>query len=185
MRQFTDMTSHHMDLYNRWKAFDMVAAILAALGLGLAIIEYELGFQYFYADRENLDTYRYTLRWIVSFLSCLSVLIIWVRYYYKYQWRNLPIPKQALSVVYNNDYTNYMRQNRRKGFLSLHFLFDIIVLGVHPPPFWDYEIWISENVNGSPFPFSAMYLASDFIICKFLLVIISHSVHVIKDVSYH
>ena len=58
MKEFTDVTVKHKHLYRKWKNADMLAAILAILGLVISIIEYEIGFEYYYDEREALDNFR-------------------------------------------------------------------------------------------------------------------------------
>lgn len=161
------MTKQHMLLYKKWRNADMLAAILGSIGLIISLIEYEIGFNYYFDQRDQLDTFRNILRLIVSFLSISCFIIIIIRYFYKIKWKNLPIPKQTQNLIYNNDYTNLMRESREKGMISFKFFLDILILTVHPLPFWDKTVIISEYLKGFPMSLEAPYLLSDFIIGTF------------------
>lgn len=117
----------------------------------------------------RLDYIRNLLRSIVFATSVLSVVVLIIRYWYKIKWRNLPIPKQIRNQFYNNDYTNLMRSHREKNFVSVMLFFDVLILIIHPPPFYEKGLWISENIKGSPYAEHAMYLVSDFIIGNILV----------------
>lgn len=83
-----------------------------------------------------------------------------------------------MNLHYNNDYTNLMRRNREKSLITTKFIFDIIILLVCPLPYYDYTIYISEYIAGSPVAVQAPYLVSDFIIGKLLHS--PNSVHVLE-----
>ena len=42
---FADLMAKHNQLYRKWRVADLVSAILALLGLFLALIEFEIGFE--------------------------------------------------------------------------------------------------------------------------------------------
>lgn len=112
---------------NKWRVADFISSILAISGLIIALVEYEISFVDAIDQRENLSTQRIVLRILILITSISSVGTIVVRYYFKRKWQNLPFPKEITSQVYNNDYTNLMRQNRRKRFISYKFAIDVII----------------------------------------------------------
>ena len=183
IKVFTDLTVQHMNLYKRWRVADMFTAMFAAIGLILSCIEYEVGFSYNYVDRSNLDDFRNTLRSTVTCVVIISVLTLLYRYWFKIKWRNLPIPKQLQSQVYNNDFTNLMRQNRKKRFISMNLLFDVVVLVVHPLPFWEHVIVVTEYFKETNVPQEAVFLTSDFVLGRFMT--LKCSVHVSKMLPDH
>lgn len=126
-RVFTDMMTKHNELYRKWRIADLITAILTISGLIIAIAEYEVGFIVFKGARSNISVERNVLRVLVTLTSIASVITIIVRYYFKRKWQNLPIPKEVHHQVYNNDYTNLMRQNRRKRFISFKLIFDVLL----------------------------------------------------------
>lgn len=94
----------------------------------------------------------------------MSVVSIMIRYFFKRKWQNLPIPKEMNTHVYNNDYTNLMRQNRKKRFISLKLIIDTLICLVCPIPFIEVPVFLSEYVHDQAEPIVAEYLLSDFII---------------------
>ena len=138
--------------------------MLSLLGLLIALVEYELSFVVSKDERETLTTGRNVLRILVLLNSIISAGTIVVRYYYKRKWQNLPIPKEVQNQIYNNDYTNLMRQNRRKRFVSYKFIFDIIICIIWPIPFYEFNFYVSEFVTTQKEEIEAEYLLSDMIL---------------------
>lgn len=99
----------------------------------------------------------------------LSILFLLLRYSFKRKWQNLPIPKEIKNRVYNNDYTNSMRQKRRKNFFSWNLLFDVIILTLQPFPYLDFEITLSEYNNSGDEVIAPIYLLSDFLLLLMFL----------------
>ena len=138
--------------------------MLSLLGLLIALVEYELSFVVSKDERETLTTGRNVLRILVLLNSIISAGTIVVRYYYKRKWQNLPIPKEVQNQIYNNDYTNLMRQNRRKRFVSYKFIFDIIICIIWPIPFYEFNFYVSEFATTQKEEIEAEYLLSDMIL---------------------
>lgn len=128
------------------------------------MIEYELGFIVDRDDRAVISPEREILRFFVLGTSIASVITIMVRYYLKRKWQNLPIPKEVQKQVYNNDYTNLMRQNRRKRFISLKLVIDTIICLICPLPFYETLVVVSQYVSDESEPIQALYCLSDFIL---------------------
>ena len=127
-------------------------------------MEYEISFVDAIDQRENLSTQRIVLRILILITSISSVGTIVVRYYFKRKWQNLPFPKEITSQVYNNDYTNLMRQNRRKRFISYKFAIDVIIWIVWPFPFHEFSFSMYEFVTSQKQEVMAEYLISDMIL---------------------
>lgn len=161
---FTDMMTKHNELYRWWKKADLITAILSVVGLLLALIEYEIGYKIFEGDRHNISIEREAIRLLVFILSISSLITIIIRYYFKRKWQNLPVPKEVRNQVYNNDYTNLMRQNRRKRFISIKLILDSVICIICPIPFYETDINISQYVHDEREPVSANYLLSDLIL---------------------
>lgn len=74
-----------------------------------------------------------------------------------------------MNRVYNNNYTNAMRQNRRKKFFSWNLLIDLVILTIQPFPYLDKEIRIAEyNADGTDVIYP-LYLLSDFLLLLMFL----------------
>ena len=67
--------------------------------------------------------------------------------------------------MYNNDYTNAMRKNRRKSYFSFNLLFDLVILTVQPIPFvdWGITIEVYSTSDGKTLLYPT-YLISDFLL---------------------
>lgn len=99
----------------------------------------------------------------------ISVLFLILRYYFKRKWQNLSIPPEIVHRVYGNDYTNAMRQNRRKNFISCNLIVDLIILSIQPLPYIDHEIRLGEyNASGTDTIYP-LYLVSDFLLLLMFL----------------
>jgi len=157
------MTQHNK-LYKVWRRFDLLCAIFSVFAFMLALIEYEYGFDKNPDKRVKLDYIQEILRFMIIGFSLISFALLVTRYYYKRKWQNLPIPKEVQYQVYNNDYTNLMRQNKRKNFMSLTLVIDSIICLICPLPFVEHLIVINENVHLFNRPLSIKYLLSDFIL---------------------
>ena len=66
--------------------------------------------------------------------------------------------------MYNNDFMNFIINNRYDKFMSFKLVRDIGIILVLPLPYYEKPIWIQEYIGGSPIPTDAMYLLSDFIL---------------------
>ena len=110
-----------------------------------------------------------------------SAITIIVRYYFKRKWQNLPIPKEVQHQVYNNDYTNLMRHNRRKRFVSYKLVFDVIICLIFPFPFREFKFYISEYVPSQKNFLEAEYLVSDML----LIVMFSRIYLVVRNALNH
>ncbi|CAI2360776.1 unnamed protein product [Moneuplotes crassus] len=163
-RVFQDMMTQHNKLYKVWRRFDLLCAIFSVFAFMLALIEYEYGFDKNPDKRVKLDYIQEILRFMIIGFSLISFALLVTRYYYKRKWQNLPIPKEVQYQVYNNDYTNLMRQNKRKNFMSLTLVIDSIICLICPLPFVEHLIVINENVHLFNRPLSIKYLLSDFIL---------------------
>ena len=157
------MTKHNM-LYKLWKRFDLSCSIFSVIGFILALIEYEYGFKKNVDDRLHLDHIREIFRFTILAFSLVSWVTMLIRYYYKRKWQNLPIPKEVQFQVYNNDYTNLMRQNKTKRFVSFTLIIDSVICLVCPIPFFERIITVKQNVINYTQPLDAGYLLSDFIL---------------------
>lgn len=172
MKEFKDLTEHHMKLYRKWMLADMLTALLAAVGLALAMLEYELGFAYSVDQRQQIDQLRFTLRLAMSALSAAGVAVLVYRYWFKIQWSNLPVPKGLRTQVYGGDYTSLMRQNRKKSFVSANLALGVVLLALHPLPLTvEPAIWVREYVREFATQQEAQYLVSDFILGKYVCLI--------------
>ena len=149
---------------NKWRIADFISSMLAILGLLIALFEYELSFVVSADDRDSLTLGRNILRLIILITSIISVSTIVIRYYYKRKWQNLPIPKEVQNQIYNNDYTNLMRQNRRKRFISYKFIIDIIICLICPIPYYEISFYLTEFVTSQKEEVEAPYLLSDMIL---------------------
>jgi hypothetical protein len=178
---FTNLMVMHNKLYKKWRTFDLWTAILTFIGIILAIVEYEVGFKTFENSRSNLDISRNLMRLVVLLISLASWVTIIIRYYFKRKWQNLPIPKEVQNQVYNNDYTNLMRQNRRKRFVSWKLIVETIILAICPIPFYEYGFYISQFVVGHEEAISAYYLLSDMI----LIAMFSRFYIVLRNIFNH
>ena len=88
-----------------------------------------------------------------------------VRYYYKRKWQNLPIPKEVQYQVYNNDYTNMMRMNKTKRFVSFTLVMDSLICLICPIPFYEIRITIRQSViDYEEAQLNASYILSDIIL---------------------
>lgn len=158
------MMTEHNRLYKVWRRFDLLCAIFSVFGFILALVEYEYAFKSNAQERVEGDFIREMIRFTIIGFSLISWCLLLIRYYHKRKWQNLPIPKEARYQVYNNDYTNLMRQNRSKRFVSVTLVIDSFICLVSPIPFVEYVIVFYQNVINFQRPLEVGYLLSDLIL---------------------
>ena len=77
------------------------------------------------------------------------VISITVRHYQKAQWMNYQLPKELQKEVYSlKIFDQSWKRERRRHFISKSYIIELILVSIHPLPYWDptFEIY-SINVK--------------------------------------
>ena len=180
-KAFGNLMNMHTKQYKTWRIYDLCSALFAFIGLILALIEYELSFHHGVDKRDIHTLDRSVFRFLMIVTWVVSIICLVLRYYYKRQWQNMPIPKEIAKRIYSNHYVSLIRKNRDKKYFSWSLIFDLIILTVQPFPGLEYKITFKEYLGEKDDPIHKSYLLSDF----FLLFMFLRLYIVLRSIFNH
>lgn len=65
------------------------------------------------------------------------------RHYSKTEWLNYPLPKEMQEEIYRYKVLeNTRKRDRKRSFITVSFILEVLLIAIHPLPYLDYEFTI-------------------------------------------
>jgi hypothetical protein len=90
---------------------------------------------------------------------------------FKTEWLNYPLPKDIQKEIYRYKvFDNNWKRERKRSFLSFYFFLEVMLIAIHPIPYYDMDISLSSiNLTDKSKMVEVHYKLSDFLLAFMFL----------------